>query len=251
MRQALRFVVALVAGLALLTWGAAVLVSRTTRAWFENDMQLRAQLAVSGAREALASHWGAGQVGELRKILLDLTRDERVLGAAACDADLAMKARTTDFPPPLGCGELGLHVRPTADSSAIAWAPWASVFSVPGGQVHATAVPLVEAEQPLGFVVLVHDLSFVERREDDDDALPRRRVRLPGLRGVDHHPRRRPAVVARLEQRAAAAHPRREGPGPSSGPSCGTSGTSWSGSPRSERPTAWAACGRRSGSRTR
>jgi trehalose 6-phosphate synthase len=165
MRQALRFVVALVAGLALLTWGASVLVTRTTRAWFERDMQLRAQLAVSGAREALASHWGADQVGDLRKILLDLTRDERVLGAAACDADLVLKARTTDFPPPLGCGELGLHVRPTADSPAIAWAPWASVFSVPGGQVHATAIPLVEAEQPLGFVVLVHDLSFVQRRE--------------------------------------------------------------------------------------
>jgi hypothetical protein len=36
---------------------------------------------------------------------------------------------------------------------------------VPGGKVHATAVPLVEAGEPLGFVVLVHDLSFVERRD--------------------------------------------------------------------------------------
>ena len=53
MRQALRFALALVAGLALLTWGASVLVTRTTRAWFEKDMQLRAELAVSGAREAL------------------------------------------------------------------------------------------------------------------------------------------------------------------------------------------------------
>ena len=61
MRQALRFAVALVAGLALLTWGASVVVSRTTRAWFERDMLLRAQLAVSGAREALVSHWGPGQ----------------------------------------------------------------------------------------------------------------------------------------------------------------------------------------------
>jgi hypothetical protein len=61
MRQALRFTLALVAALALLTWGASVVVTRTTRAWFERDMQLRAQLAVSGARETLVSHWAAGQ----------------------------------------------------------------------------------------------------------------------------------------------------------------------------------------------
>ena len=34
MRQALRFAVFLVAGLALLTWGASVVVDRTTRDWF-------------------------------------------------------------------------------------------------------------------------------------------------------------------------------------------------------------------------
>ena len=164
MRQALRFVVALVAGLALLTWGASVLVSRTTRAWFERDMQLRAQLAVNGARETLASRWAADPAA-LGTALIELTRDERVLGAAACGADLVLRARTPDYPPRLGCAELGVHVRPTADSSPIAWTAWAAVYSVPGGQVHATAIPLVEAEQALGFVVLVHDLSFVERRE--------------------------------------------------------------------------------------
>ena len=163
MRQALRFVAALVAGLALLTWGASVLVSRTTRSWFERDMQLRAQLAVSGAREALVSHWAAGHEADLRKVLVELTHDERVLAAAACGADLAPRAQTLDFPAALSCREIGVHVRPATDSPA--WTTWASVFSVPGGQVHVTAVPVIEGETPLGFVVLVHDLSFVERRE--------------------------------------------------------------------------------------
>jgi trehalose 6-phosphate synthase len=165
MRQALRFTVALVAGLALLTWGASVLVSRTTRAWFEKDMLLRAQLAVSGAGEVLVSHWAAGQEAELRKVLVELSRDERILGAAACGADLRLRTQTFDYPPALSCRDIGLQVRPAADSLAAAWTTWASVFSVPGGQVHATAVPVVDGEAPLGFVVLVHDLSFVERRE--------------------------------------------------------------------------------------
>ncbi len=167
MRQALRFAVALVVGLALLTWGASALVSRTTRAWFEKDMQLRAHLAVGGAREALVSRWPAGQEAELRKVLVELTHDERVLGAAACGADFSLKARTPDYPPPLWCATIGARVRPPAESPDAGWTTWSSVFSVAGGHVHATAVPLLaETGQALGFVVLVHDLSFVERREE-------------------------------------------------------------------------------------
>jgi trehalose 6-phosphate synthase len=165
MQRALRFVLALVAGLALLTWGASVLVSRTTRDWFEKDMQLRAQLAISGAREALVSHWGQGQDAELGKILVELTHDERILGGAVCGADLSLRAQTADYPSQLPCRSVGPHVRPAADSPPGEWRAWASVLSLPGGQVHATATPVVEGVQPLGFVVLVHDLSFVERRE--------------------------------------------------------------------------------------
>jgi trehalose 6-phosphate synthase len=165
MRQALRFILALVIGLALLTWGASVLVNRTIRAWFEKDMQLRAQLAINGAREALASHWAQGQERALGKILVELTHDERILGAAACGADLTLRAQTADYPAQLSCSSLGVHVRPGVDSSPAAWKAWASVFSLPGGQVHAAATPVIEGDQPLGFVVLIHDLSFVERRE--------------------------------------------------------------------------------------
>ena len=165
MRQALRFALALVVGLALLTWGASVVVSRTTRAWFERDMLLRAELAVSGARETLVSHWASGQQAELRRALAGLTHDERVLGAAACGADLKPIAWTPDYPALLSCERLGPEVRTDADSPAVAWTTWASGYSVPGGQVHATAIPIVVEERPLGFVVLVHDLSFVERRE--------------------------------------------------------------------------------------
>ena len=206
MRQALRFTFALVAGLALLTWGASVVVSRTTRAWFERDMLLRAELAVSGARETLVSHWAAGQRAELRKALVELTHDERVLGAAACGADLAPLARTVDYPAPLSCERLGPEVRPDADSPASAWTTWASVFSVPGGQVHATAVPIVVDDRPLGFVVLVHDLSFVERREATT-----RQFLLLGLR----RPGRSPPRSSRWSPRAC--------PGGAGATSCGGS----------------------------
>ncbi len=166
MRQSLRFTLALVAGLALLTWGASVLVTRTMRAWFERDMMLRAQLAVTGGREALVAHWTPGHEAELQKILDELTHDERVLGAAACGADLVMRARTADYPSLLTCQSLAPGVRPNPDTPATIWTVWSSVFPLPGGQVHVTATPLVDGDRALGFVIVVHDLSFLERRQE-------------------------------------------------------------------------------------
>jgi hypothetical protein len=55
MARLARFIAVLVIGLALLTWGALRVVYDTTRAWFERDMNLRAQLAVNGARASPAS----------------------------------------------------------------------------------------------------------------------------------------------------------------------------------------------------
>ncbi len=162
MRHALRFAAILVAGLALLTWGASVLVTRTTRAWFERDLQLRARLAVSGARETLVAHWD--RPADLRRVLGDLTHDERILGAAACGTDFALRARAADYPAPLSCDRVEARLAPET-ASDVARGARASVFSVPGGRVHATTVPVATEERLLGFVVLVHDLSFVERRE--------------------------------------------------------------------------------------
>jgi trehalose 6-phosphate synthase len=164
--RALRFIIPLVAGLALLTWVASVIVSRTTREWFERDIQLRARLAVSGASETLVSHWGGGSRSQLSKILGEISRDERIMAAAACGADLRLLAHAGDYPEQLACSVVGPHVRPSAESSSIAWGSWSTVVSLPGGRVQATAVPILDGDQPLGFVVLVHDMSYIERREE-------------------------------------------------------------------------------------
>jgi nitrogen fixation/metabolism regulation signal transduction histidine kinase len=67
LRPATRFSIALVLGLALLTWVASVLVYRTTRDWFEKDVSLRAALAVSGARHGVLSQWKAEDGDALRR----------------------------------------------------------------------------------------------------------------------------------------------------------------------------------------
>ena len=121
MRRAVRFVIALVVALGLVAWVGSAIVHRTTRAWFEKDVNLRAQLVVSGARQALIAHWHKEQRSELQGLLAEMTHDERIMAAAACAADLTLLTRTKDYPTQFGCADLG--------------APRASHRGVPGGRM--------------------------------------------------------------------------------------------------------------------
>src|SRR5690349_2365529 len=89
----------------LLTWAAAATVERTIQRWYEKDLNLRSRFAVTGARRALESYWFP-QSEELRKVLTDLTHDERVLGASACSLEGEELTRTSEYPPALRCDQL-------------------------------------------------------------------------------------------------------------------------------------------------
>jgi trehalose 6-phosphate synthase len=161
----LPFLLGLVFGLALLAWAASLLVHRTTRAWFERDLSLRSELAVHGARQALVAQWRDPLRGHLAALLADISRDERIMAAAACDTTLVQLARTAEFPRQFTCERLAEQVRPSNIASPTARITQTGVRSLPGGAVHVSAVPVADGDEVLGFVVLVHDLSFVTRRE--------------------------------------------------------------------------------------
>ena len=167
MRPPIRFVLALVAGLALLTWLGSVLVQQTTREWFERDVRLRSELAVSSARQALLAHWRKAESRELRNLLVEMMRDERIMAATACAADLTVLAKTPDFPSDFSCRKVGTRIRPEPKSPPTSWSTWHTVASLPAGSVYLSAIPVIEADTALGFVILVHDMSFVGRREDE------------------------------------------------------------------------------------
>ena len=165
LRQLIKFLIGLVLSLALLTWATSVLVQRTTRKWFENDVRLRAELAVSGAREALSAHWTKADRRELERMLGEIARDERIMAAAACDMDLTLLTKTPGFPEQFSCKDIGPQIKRSNMAGAEAWRSWHESTSLPGGSVLVSAIPVEDAGRPLGFVILVHDLSYAERRE--------------------------------------------------------------------------------------
>ncbi|HJX64810.1 MAG TPA: hypothetical protein VJ860_12770 [Polyangia bacterium] len=59
MNRALRFLLALLAGLAALTLVGAAVGQRTTRPWFDEDIALRVRLVATGAGSALLQRWSS------------------------------------------------------------------------------------------------------------------------------------------------------------------------------------------------
>jgi len=157
-----QFVLALLVGLALLTWAAASVVENTARGWFERDVSSRARLVLVGATHSLANNWYAGPP-VLQKQLNDLARDERVMGVLICNADLTAHVSTPEFLEEFGCPVVGSRARVETNPAAVQ--EWHTVATLPTGRVHVSVMPIESQEQQMGFVVLLHDLSFIERRE--------------------------------------------------------------------------------------
>ncbi len=161
MLHAMRFLPPLLLVLGGLTWGASTIIGNQSRDWFEKDLVLRARLAVSGAREALAQHWQVGDSDRVRRVLEDITRDERILASAACTSEGALMASTSAYPLDFPCARLVANAR-AADGS---WRFGQELTTTASGPVHVSTVPLEDGGRTLGHVVLVHDLSFAAHRE--------------------------------------------------------------------------------------
>src|ERR1039457_680037 len=112
-----QFILALLVGLALLTWAASGVVHTTARGWFERDVSSRARLVLVGGRRSLADAW-YGDPKDLQKQLIALTRDERVMGAAACDVNFKPLTSTPGFPDDFNCWTVGARGR-AADPGGI------------------------------------------------------------------------------------------------------------------------------------
>ena len=166
MRYVLRVMLPLLVFLGAIAFGGATAMNATIRRWFERDVALRAQLVVNSVQEGLVEHWRAGNRARVGRLLDDLGRNERVLAVAACDDEKPEPwAATRDFPAGPWCRTLAAHLRPEAGGE-VGWQAFGEVRQLRGGPVRLDAVPVGDATGPVGFVVVVHDMSYVTRREE-------------------------------------------------------------------------------------
>ena len=163
----------------------------------------------------------------------------------------ARSRRPASARPRSRCGRSGRTCARRPSSPAADWHEWASESGARAATVHVSAVPVMAGGRPLGFVVLVHDMSFVERRE----ATTRRTFLLLGLRPARAAPRSSSRCVAARALAGGAASnetaaPASRGEPPRTGVRAVPARRARAGRPpgvASARSTGSAACGRRSG----
>lgn len=167
MRLLVRFVLPVLGILAILVGASSFLVSTTFRRWTEKDMALRAELAANGAREGLTHYWRDSDRSAMERVLAQITRDERMVGVAACGYDCELVAVSPGFPPGFDCATVGKSVREPGDAPGIVWKwkIWSETIQVAGGRFHVTAVPIFDRGQAFGFVTFVQDMSYADRRQ--------------------------------------------------------------------------------------
>ncbi|MBK8096855.1 MAG: trehalose-6-phosphate synthase [Planctomycetes bacterium] len=163
MRRAIKFLLLLLTGLAALAFAGHQVLEQTTNGWFDRDLQLRSQLAVSAASRSLVRNWQ--ESARLTAVLEDLTSDERILGAAACNLEGEVQAATAAYPRELGIRDLIQANGGPLSGPEPAKATWSTTTALGSGRVHISGSTIDGEAGPLGFVVLVHDLTFVARRE--------------------------------------------------------------------------------------
>lgn len=157
MSRAVRVLVMLVVGLALMGVVGYFALTRTTRKWFEADVALRSSLAVASARQSLIRNWSQ-EPARVAALLTDIARDERILGAAACSVDQRQLAATASYPQEFTCS--WIYERMGDEGGT-----WATTQDLSSGRVQLSVTRLEAGSAELGLVVLVHDLSYMARRE--------------------------------------------------------------------------------------
>jgi trehalose 6-phosphate synthase len=155
------FFFVLVAGLAVLAFAGYFVLVHTTRAWFEADLRLRSRLAVVSARQSFTNNWTADRA-LVADTLADIVRDERIMAAAACSTDAELIAATDAYPSVFTCRSVVERMQNEgADDSDV----WSMTPELPSGRVNLSVTLVERSGQRLGAIILVHDLSYLSRRE--------------------------------------------------------------------------------------
>lgn len=164
MRMAFRFVLPLLLVLGGIAWGMAPLVGDLIERWFRTDLELRSQLLFHSVQDTLADLVTTADTPqadrEIAVLFERLTQDERLLALGLCTPDGRLGRRSAAWPQTMGC------------PSAPAPAEGRSFTTVHAGDGSALVATFALARNgaDLGRLVVLHDLSFIERRSSSAEA---------------------------------------------------------------------------------
>jgi trehalose-6-phosphate synthase len=148
-----RFALPVLAALSVGAWVGVPYVERMLTEWFRTDVDMRAKVVMSSMGETLPTLLDRSELPRLRRFLAKVTEDERLLAVLACRPNGQTIYQTDRTPPQVSCA-----------LAALADEPASRVLPTPQGAVHVARFDLQAADGQPAVVMLVHDMSFVDRR---------------------------------------------------------------------------------------
>ncbi|MCO5100991.1 MAG: trehalose-6-phosphate synthase [Burkholderiaceae bacterium] len=152
LRLSLRFVVPLAIALFLMALLVVPWIDTLTTRWFVRDVEIRAQLVGNSIDDAVAASLASGAYGAIEQRFQRTISDERLYALGLCLPDGTLAVHTEPWPAALTCtkGLDPLAARTLSDEA-----------------LHVTVRPVLRDGQDLGRLLIVHDMSFMQRRSAD------------------------------------------------------------------------------------
>jgi trehalose 6-phosphate synthase len=157
MPLSLRFVVPLALALAAIAYAVVPLVDRFTFQWFVRDLDARGALIAQTAQEPLAELMREPRGARTRvlRYFQRIMEGERIYALGYCDSAGKLLYASAAFPGAVRC-------TPSEKSESRNW-----VLQLADGPLHVSANPVSYEGALLGQLMIVHDMSFVQRRSED------------------------------------------------------------------------------------
>ena len=155
-RLQFRFLAPLILTLVAAAYLALPLVDELTLRWFSRDLNLRGNLVTNALSDSIAEAIDTDSVKRLQSVLNRSVLDERLVAIALCTKDAALLLKTTAFPESLSCAA----AKERSQSSD-------SVLHLDSGAVQVGMHPVNGETGYVADLVVLHDLSFIERRSQD------------------------------------------------------------------------------------
>jgi trehalose 6-phosphate synthase len=158
LRLQLRFLLPLLVVLVAAAYLAQPVMDRMTLNWFSRDLNQRGALVADALSDSIerALQESPQGIERLRNIFDRTVHSERLVAVALCTQAGAFVRTSTGYPTELGCTQ----AQALSDGSNPQW-------RLPSGTVYVGWHEVRGNAGPIASLVLLHDLSFVERRSRD------------------------------------------------------------------------------------
>jgi trehalose 6-phosphate synthase len=132
------------------------LVDKLTFRWFVKDLDLRATLVASAIDGPLQDFVARDDVAGMRSFFGRITEDERLFAIGFCATPRSSRIATPTLPRGITCASLHEYTGPAGH-----------VVDEAPGLLLVSLRPLQAGVDTLGTIVLVHDMSFAQRRSEE------------------------------------------------------------------------------------